>query len=111
MRTLTMKKIDLQKLCEECGLKYTVTAGVIFGVYGNDYVISCNGSDFQYNDKILVFKDAGVYKYKIRFCNGEQVHNDENNYNYIKETIIKAVNQYKEKFLELKEHKLHQDFD
>ena len=41
-----MKKIDLQKLCEECGLEYTVTAGVIFGVYRNDYVISCNGSDF-----------------------------------------------------------------
>ena len=64
-----------------------------------------------FNDKILVFKDASVYKYKIRFCNGEQVHNDENNYNYIKEMIIKAVNQYKQNFLELKEQKLHQDFD
>lgn len=111
MRILIMKKIDLQKLCEECGLKYTVNAGIIFGVYGNDYVISCNGSDFYYNDKILVFKDAGAYEYKIRFCNGVTVYNDENNYNYIKETIIKAINQYKEKFLELKEQKLQKDFE
>lgn len=33
-----MEKIDLQKLCEECGLEYTLsTAGVMYGYYGNDY--------------------------------------------------------------------------
>ena len=114
MRTLTMEKIDLQKLCEECGLEYTCsTAGIMYGYYGNDYIIHYDftSSQNKYKDNILVFRDVEVVGHKIQFCNHKAVWNDEYNYNYLKETIIKAINQYKQKFLEIKEQKLQKDFE
>lgn len=112
MRTLTMEKIDLQKLCVECGLEYFTTAGIMYGYYGNDYIIHYDftGKQNKYKDNIIVFRDVEVIGDKIQFCNHKAVWNDEYNYNYLKETIIKAINQYKQKFLEIKEKKLQSDF-
>lgn len=114
MRTLTMEKIDLQKLCEECGLEYTLTtAGNMYGYYGNDYIIQYDVTRPQniYKNNIIIFRDVEVVGNKIQFCNHEGVWNDEYNYNYLKETIIKAINRYKQKFLEIKEQKLQKDFE
>lgn len=107
-----MEKIDLQKLCVECGLEYFTTASMMYGYYGNDYIIHYDftGKQNKYKDNIIVFRDVEVVGNKIQFCNHKAVWNDEYNYNYLKETIIKAINQYKQKFLEIKEQKLQQDF-
>lgn len=64
----------------------------------------------KYKDKIL-FRDVEVVGNKIQFCNHEAVWNDDYNYNYLKETIIKAINQYKHKFIEIKEQKIQKDFE
>lgn len=114
MRTLTMEMVDLQKLCDECGLEYTLTtAGIMYGYYGNDYIIHYDFTRPQnkYKDNIIVFRDVEIVGNKIQFCNHEAVWNDEYNYNYLKETIIKAINRYKQKFLEIKEQKLQKDFE
>lgn len=108
-----MEKIDLQKLCDECGLEYTVSTGKIaYGYYGNDYIIHYDFTSTQnkFKDNIIVFKDVEVVGNKIQFCNYEAVWNDDFNYNYLKETITKAVTRYKQKFLEIKEQKLKSDF-
>lgn len=108
-----MEMIDLQKLCAECGLIYTLTtSGNMFGYYGDDYIIHYDFKRPQnkYKDNIIVFSDVEVVGNKIQFCNHKAVWNDEYNYNFLKETIIKTINLYKQKFLEIKEQKLQQDF-
>ena len=113
MRTLTMEMIDLQKLCAECGLKYTLTTAGMYGYYSNHYIIQYDftRSQKKYKDNIFVFRDVEVVGNKIQFCSQEVVWNDEYNYNYLKETIIKAINLYKQKLLEIKEQKLQKDFE
>lgn len=109
-----MEQINLQKLCEECGLECALTPdGTLYGYYGNDYIIHYDYTMRQnkYKNNIIVFRDVETVGNKIQFCNHEAVWNDEYNYNYLKETINKAITRYKQKFLELKEQKLQRDFE
>ena len=109
-----MEKINLQKICDECGLIYHKDCSNIETGYYNGKVI------FQfdpgqvvstYKNNIICLSAAAMGKYGLDFVYPKQIYNDDYNYNFLKKSITEAIIKYKELILEDKKQKLHQDFE
>lgn len=114
MRTLTMEKIDLQKLCEECGLIYYKDSSNIETGYYNGKVIFQFDPDqavSTYKNNIIYLSSADMSKHGLNFVCPKQIYNDDYNYNFLKKSITEAIIKYKELILEDKKQKLQKDFE
>lgn len=104
-----MEKIDLQKLCEECGVFYKKHEhNEELGYYGGLVILKYNPNIKK--DYILVMSDAEWNGSHIYFEKAKNVYNDEYNTDFIKKTLTNTIIKYKQIQQEQKEKKIQQDF-
>lgn len=109
-----MEKIDLQKLCEECGLiYYKDSSNIETGYYNGKVIFQFDPGQVvsTYKNNIICLSAAAMSKYGLDFVQPKQIYNDDYNYNFLKKSITEAIIKYKELILEDKKQKLQRDFD
>lgn len=114
MRTLTMEQIDLQKLCEECGVFYKKHEhNEELGYYGGLVILKYDPNNIvpEYRDYIFVMSDADWNGSQIYYGKAKKVYNDEYNIDFIKRTLTNTIIKYKQIKQEQKEKKLQKDFE
>lgn len=114
MRTLTMEKIDLQKLCGECGVFYKKHArNEEIGYYGGLVILKYDPKDIlpEYKNYIFVMSDAEWNGNHIYFLKAKKVYNDEYNIDFLKKTLTNTIIKYKQIKQEQKEKKIQKDFE
>lgn len=99
-----MEKINLQKICEECGVFYKKHEhNEELGYYGGLVILKYDPNTNK--DYLFVMSDAcwsGSHIY---------VYNDDYNTDFIKKTLTNTIIKYKKIKQEQKEKKIHQDFE
>lgn len=108
------EKIDLQKLCEECGVFYKKNESKKeLGYYGGRVILKYDPSNIvpEYRDYIFVMTDAEWNGREIYYRNIKKVYNDEYNIDFIKRTLTNTIIKYKQIKQEQKEQKVLQDFE
>lgn len=114
MRTLTMEKIDIQKLCEECGVFYKKhERNEELGYYGGLVILKYDPKDIlpEYKNYIFVMTDAEWNGSHIYFLKAKKVYNDEYNIDFLKKTLTNTIIKYKQIKQEQKEKKIQKDFE
>ena len=110
-----MEKIDLQKLCTECGIFYEKNErNEELGYYGGLLILKYYPNDLmvpEYKNYIFVMTDADWNGSYIYFGKVKKVYNDEYNIDFIKKTLTNTIIKYKQIKQELKEKKLQKDFE
>lgn len=109
-----MNKIDIKKLCDELGLNYEIDdEQTIRCTYCGYYILRYNSKmkyatgsfdDIFYKTKISDEKGAFSFSYVAR------VYNDDYNYNYLKNELIKTINKFKLEKIEKRKADLCKDF-
>lgn len=109
-----MNKIDIKKLSDELGLHYEIDdEQTIRCTYCGYYILRyetkmkyATGSfdDIFYKTKIS--DEKGVFS----FFNVDRVYNDDYNYNYLKNELIKTINKFKLEKIEKRKADLCKDF-
>ena len=108
-----MNKIDIKKLSDELGLNYEIDEEqTIRCTYCGYYIL-------RYNSKMKYatgsFDDI-FYKTKIgekgtfSFSYVDRVYNDDYNYNFLKNELIKTINKFKLEKIEKRKADLFKDF-
>lgn len=108
-----MEKINIQKLCEECGVFYKKhERNEELGYYGGLVILKYTPNDIvpKYKNYIFVMSDAEWNGSHIYFGNVKMVYNDEYNTDFIKKTLTNTIIKYKQIKQEQKEKKIQQDF-
>ena len=108
MRTLIMKLIDLKKLCAECGLLYQETDCYIYGVFAKQPLMV--GSRTNFTGYIYYETKVKVDGNKLVFTAPVSMRNEECNYDEVKETLLKVITEYKEKYAEIRKMNIETDF-
>lgn len=108
-------KIDIKKLCDELGLNYEIEEDtqIIRCTYCGYYILRYNSKmkyatetfdDIFYKTKINDEKGTFSFSYVAR------VYNDDYNYNYLKNELIKTINMFKLEKIEKRKADLCKDF-
>ena len=104
-----MEKINIQKLCEECGVFYKKhERDVELGYYGGLVILKYDPNTNK--DYLFVMSDANWNGSHIYYEKAKNVYNDEYNINFIKKTLTNTIIKYKQIKQEQKENKRQQDF-
>ena len=105
-----MEKIDLQKICEECGVFYKKHEhNEELGYYGGLVILKYDPNTNK--DYLFVMSDAGWSGSHIYYDKPKNVYNDDYNTDFIKKTLTNTIIKYKKIKQEQKEKKIHQDFE
>lgn len=109
-----MEQINLQKLCEECGVFYKKhERNEELGYYGGLVILKYEPNNIfpEYKNYIFVMTDAEWNGSKIYFKIVKKVYNDEYNLDFIKKTLTNTIIKYKQIKQEQKEKKIQKDFE
>jgi hypothetical protein len=109
-----MEKIDLQKICDECGLIYHKdSSNIETGYYNGKVIFQYVPGQFvsTYKNNIICLSSVAMSKYGLNFVYPKQIYNDDYNYNFLKKSITEAIIKYKELIQADKEQKIKQDFE
>lgn len=108
------EKIDLQKICDECGLSYHKdSSNIETGYYNGKTIFQFDPGQVvsTYKNNIICLSSAAMGKYGLNFVYPILIYNDDYNYNFLKKSITEAIIKFKELILEDKKQKLKQDFE
>lgn len=103
-------KIDIKKLCDELGLNYEIDEEqTIHCTYCGYYILRYATKTF---DDIFYKTRIGGENGKGRFSFFEvdSVYNDDYNYNFLKNQLIKTINKFKLEKIEKRKEDLCKDF-
>ena len=105
-----MEKINLQKICEECGVFYKKHKhNEELGYYGGLVILKYDPNTNK--DYLYVMSDAECNGSHIYYDKAKNVYNDEYNTDFIKNTLTNTIIKYKQLKQEQKEKKIQNDFE
>lgn len=108
-------KLDIKKLSDELGLNYEVDeTKTIRCTYCGYYILRYDPNikatqpfdDIFYKTKIII-KEKGVFSF---FNDVDSVYNDDYNYKFLKDALIKTINKFKLEKIEKRKEDLCKDF-
>ena len=102
-------KIDIKKLCDELGLSYEIEEDtqIIRCSYCSMYIMR---SELKYDSIYYKTRISSKNKDKLCFFDAECVYNDDYNYNFLKNELIKTINKFKLEKIEKRKADLCKDF-
>lgn len=106
-------KLDIKKLSDELGLSYEIDeTQTIRCAYCDCYILR-----YRPMSVTKTFDDTIFYKTRLSdeegvlcFNNFKPVYNDESNYNFLKNELIKTINKFKLEKIEKRKSDLCKDF-
>lgn len=101
-------KLDIKKLSDELGLNYDIDGTqTIRCTYCGYYILRYD----QIYNKDIYYKTKIISEEKIfSFLNVERVYDDDYNYNFLKNALIKTINKFKLEKIEKRKEDLCKDF-
>ena len=107
-----MKKIDIKKLSDELGLSYEIDDTQIRCSYCGHYILRYdpNIKATKVFDDIFYKTRIGGDKGSFSFFDVDRVYNDDYNYNFLKNELIKTINKFKLEKIEKRKAELCKDF-
>lgn len=104
-----MNKIDIKKLSDELGLTYEIDEEQIIRCTYCGYCVlrydQIDNKDIYYKTKIIS-EEKDIFS----FLNIKRIYDDDYNYNFLKNEIIKTINKFKLEKIRQRKAELCKDF-